>query len=236
MDFYNWWFNTKNEEKKAQHLVKKPIESMPLKSDDARASLNIFSHLPPLASPIFSLDEFSSILKGNLKQSYGHEEQKQRCLEALRIADANAASYINEDNRAAAILSLIGEDEAMIALRAIRWRNGLECPRCGSKNIKVTMNEHSVYLYRCLDCEAKRGAGSSESIFTDLTNIAFAKDLQSVIRWVLICYLKMFCSMGKIAKILNISIDETLQLLSMVNQDESFRPRKKKAEGSFFKE
>jgi transposase-like protein len=227
MSFFDWWFK-KKEKQGHMRVPNQPIMDVRQKNEiDDLIGTNSFSHIPPLPTPSFIADEFGPLLNESLNTNQHAANPRRRSLEALRIATMGS-EYINEDNRAAAILSLIGEEEAMIALRAFRWRNGLTCPRCYSKNIKITITDQSVYVYRCLDCEKKQGSGSTESIFTDLTNIAFAKDMQSVIRWVLICYLKMFCSIGKIAKILGLSVDATVQLLSIVNQDKSFKPKKEK--------
>jgi transposase-like protein len=224
MNFFSWWLEKKESQEKRDLQTGTKNHSLPQQQNE---DSSVFSHIPPLSNPNFVIDDFSSFLKTHLQTELIEENARQRSLEAIRIAESNSSlSMLNEDNRASAILSLIGKDEAMVALRAIRWRTGLYCPRCGSKNIKKTLVEDGVYYYCCLDCEAKRGGGE-ESTFNDLTHMKIGKDFKSVIRWILICYLKMFCSIGKISKILGMSLDETLQLLSLINQDENFKAKKK---------
>ena len=229
MDFFKWWLDRKNNEseKELSERVKsmKPID--PLIQDPSN-----FSRAPLQTLPHLMIDNFGDTLMEYLKNSNEiNNTSRLRCLEALRIAQSTNG-FLSEENRGAAIISLLSDSEAMTVLRSVRWRSGIYCPRCGSKNIVKKSSSDDIYTYYCLDCEKKSGGeNTADSIFTDLTNISFAKDIKSILRWVLICYLKMFCSVGKISKMLGMSLDETIKLLSEMSQNQDFLKKKKKKDG-----
>ena len=105
------------------------------------------------------------------------------------------------------IRGLISYKEAMMTVRAIRWKDGLFCPVCHRKNIKVVCHDNEKYEYKCLDCEKEGDDGATDQpifMFDDLTGIDIEKDIASVIKWVLCIYLQVFLSAGKISKYLGV--------------------------------
>lgn len=230
MSFFDWWLSRKKDtiiQQPEKNQKKSPSSS--LDESFAYNDEQLYSRAPIISTAI-SIDsnEFAPLLLGYLKNHSEHNEYaRQRCLEALRISQKES-KFISDDNRAAAIMSLIGESEALLALRAIRWKEGVFCPRCGSKNIKKVSVEKEIFQYICQSCEGRRGTGHPETTFNDLTLLNIDHDIKSVIRWILISYLKMFCSISKISKILGISPEQVTHLLSLVQQDQSFKPSKKK--------
>ncbi len=231
MSFFDWWLSRKKDTVTQSYPEKEKIKSQSIPIDDSfsYSEEHHYSRAPLVSTGIvINPNEFAPLLLGYLKKhSEDNEYARQRCLEALRISQKES-TFISDDNRAAAIMSLIGENEALLALRAIRWKEGVFCPRCGSKNVKKTSIAHGVIQYICENCEGRKGTGNPETIFNDLTLLNIDHDMKSVIRWILISYLKMFCSIGKISKILGISPEQVTHLLSLVQQDQSFKPAKKK--------
>jgi len=59
------------------------------------------------------------------------------------------------------------EEKCFEEFRKIRWRDGVKCPYCGSKEIvKYGHNEKGAQRYKCKNCE---------KIFNDLTNTIFER-------------------------------------------------------------
>ena len=129
----------------------------------------------------------------------------QRLSKSLNISQS-LSQFQNEDNKVSTIKGLISFKEAMTTVRAIRWKEGVFCPNCGSSNIKVVSLENDNYEYKCLDCERESPTQESDEqetdlfMFNDLTGLDIAKDMVSVIKWVLCIYLQVFLSAGKISK------------------------------------
>ena len=142
---------------------------------------------------------------------------KNHCLQALEVA-ASLSQYQTEKNKVSLIKGLISFKEAMMTIRAIRWRDGLFCPNCGQKNIKIISIEDDKYQYKCLDCE-KDDTQGCQSLFDDLTGVNLPTDISSVIQWVLCIYLQIFLSTGKISKYLGVNPEYALHLIHMINVD-----------------
>ncbi len=148
--------------------------------------------------------------------SLDEEEQKfqERLDEALAIATSKTP-LIQDQMKSSAISALIGEQESLVLIRLMRWKNGVQCPYCHSFHIKIL--DAIKHQYRCLDCEES----GHQSIFDVLTNY-FPKngDWHSARTWILIQYLKIFMPLSKIAKVLGISFEEAMRIISMVQPTE----------------
>jgi transposase-like protein len=121
------------------------------------------------------------------------------------------------DSRIAAIQALLGEKEVFNTLKALRWPQGVVCPRCGSRNIvrrdpPVNSNDKR-HFYECLNC---KGDGDP-SDFDDFTGLPIGT-LQTLRQTILCWYLLGFCSMGQIAKVLGLSLQEIMQMATIGNE------------------
>ena len=118
------------------------------------------------------------------------------------------------DSRIAAIQALLGEKEVFKTLKALRSPQGVVCPRCGSKNVvrrdPPANSNDQRHFYECLNC---KGEGDP-SDFDDFTGLPIGT-LHSLRQTILCWYLLGFCSIGQIAKVLGLSIQEIMQLATI---------------------
>lgn len=171
--------------------------------------------------PEFDVKEFLTTLQGQIKQQ-DRSLQKDNCLQALSIAQSLSV-FQSEENKVSMIKGLISFKEAMMTVRAVRWREGVYCPKCFRQNIQVISIEKDNYKYRCLDCDGESGDGGEEGdspesfLFDDLTGLDIGKDMGSVVKWVLCMYLQSFLSVGKISKFLGINPEYAIYLIHLTN-------------------
>jgi len=123
----------------------------------------------------------------------------------------------NVDARIAGIRGLLNDREVFQTLKALRWPQGVICPRCQSVNvIRSDPPPNAIdkrHYYECLDC--KNGGRISD--FDDFTGLPL-KSMHAVKQWILCWYLIGFCSVNQIAKILGISAQEVMQMAHMGNE------------------
>lgn len=75
------------------------------------------------------------------------------------------------------ILEQSVEEESLYKfIRSIRWKNGVHCPRCGSKKIRKHNGQEICNRYYCRDCR---------KTFNDLTKTIFASTKISLWKWIL---------------------------------------------------
>lgn len=178
----------------------------------------------------FDVKEFVEHLGKKIQQE-DRSSTKDHCLQALEVA-TSLSQYQREENKVSLIKGLISFKEAMMTVRAIRWREGLFCPHCHGRNIKIISIDTDKYEYKCLDCE-KDDEGGKLCLFDDLTGINLPTDMASVIQWVLCIYLQIFLSTGKISKYLGVDPEYALHLIHMINVDSKINEKAlKKNEGS----
>lgn len=200
---------------------KKPSKDSPIPAKkNEQHHYNQFSKTKPSNDTQFDIKEFLSTLESKLKQQDSTLE-KDNCIQALAVA-RSISKFQNEENKVSMIKGLISFKEAMMTVRAVRWRDGLFCPKCHRKNIKVVSLENDKYEYKCVDCEKESGGDDSDTdnpifLFDDLTGLDIEKDMASVIKWVLCFYLQAFLSTGKISKYLGVDPEYALYLIHMIN-------------------
>jgi transposase-like protein len=203
-------------------LTQQPLKQSSFSSDcqPSVAPSNVFSNKPK-SMPSLEIDasNIAGILKEHLDCVSDPCTSSQNLQEALTIA-SHSPSLLSDSQRSSAILSLIGEEDAVFLIRLLRWKDGIVCPFCGSKEIRKL--PHHVRQYRCLQCDG----GDFHGEFDDLSGYFTKGDFHSARIWVLINYLKMFMPLGKIAKVLGISLEQALRIVSMM-QPQALADKKK---------
>jgi len=198
--FFDWFTRQSDEKPRFKSIA---YETIPPKS-------NTFSNKPHILPTLgLSEDNIAQLLQEHLALVQERTPSSQHLQEALSMATRNP-SILSDSQKGSAILSLIGEEDALLLIRLMRWKNGIICPFCGSKNI-IKLKEH-IHQYKCRDCEG----GESHGEFDDLTGYFPKGDLRSARIWVLINYLNIFMPLGKIAKLLGISLEQSLHIMSMM--------------------
>ncbi len=184
-------------------------------SSDTKGSLQApvtqnFSNQPKILPSLDLQDEkIGPILQEHLSAVEEPCSSSQNLQEALTMA-SHAPSLLSDSQRSSAIMSLIGEEDAVFLIRLLRWKNGICCPFCGSKDIRKLMMH--IRQYKCLQCDG----GDYHGEFDDLTGYFPKGDSHSARIWVLINYLKMFMPLSKISKVLGISLEQALQIMAMM--------------------
>ncbi len=197
-------------------LTNQPTKKSSFSSESQSAIVpsNIFSNKPK-SMPSIEIDP--SQIEDALKEHFNAESSPcmsaQNLQEALAIA-SHSPSLLSDSQRGSAILSLIGEEDAVFLVRLLRWKNGITCPFCGSKEVRKLPLYHARQ-YQCLQCNG----GDFHGEFDDLTGYFPKGDFHSARIWVLINYLKMFMPLSKIAKILGISLEQSLRIVSMMQPE-----------------
>jgi transposase-like protein len=111
------------------------------------------------------------------------------------------------------IQSLIDDAKCFETVRALRWPNGVRCPRCESFEITKqghddTQPERQRYL--CPSCERR---------FDDLTDTIFAGHHQPLRVWILCLYfMGLNLSKHQIAQELDLNKDDVHQMTSQLRQ------------------
>jgi transposase-like protein len=137
-------------------------------------------------------------------------------LKALkRLRDLPRGTQV--DSRIAAIDNLLGEGEIFKTLKMLRWPQGVICPRCHSTNVVRRDPPHDSvdkrHYYVCLNCKGEGGI----SDFDDFTGLPL-NSLFALRQWILCWYLIGFCSVNQIAKVLGISLQEVIQIVTLGNE------------------
>ena len=201
-----------------------------------KPELKSFSQTSSSRKEAFDVKEFVTTLEKQIKQ-HDKSDEKENCLKALSVAQS-ISQFQSEAKKVDMIQGIISYKEAILTLRAVRWKEGLFCPKCHGKNIKVLEVTCDEAKYLCLDCAEKDGDLTDDEtnphIFDDLTGLDIEKDMASVVKWVLAIYLQCFLSIGKISKYLGVSPEYAIYLIHLVNQDSKIN--KKKTLDSFKKE
>jgi len=187
----------------------------------APAQANNFSNRPN-AMPSLEIAEenIAQLLQEHLSTVEESTYSSQHLQEALSIA-TRGPSILSDSQKGSAILSLIGEEDALLLIRLMRWKNGITCPFCGSTDVK-TLQGHA-HQYKCRQCDG----GDYHGEFDDLTGYFPKGDSHSARIWVLINYLKIFMPLSKISKLLGLSLEQTLRIMSMM-QPSALSDKKKK--------
>lgn len=170
-------------------------------------------------------------VKEYFEQKPAQTELDQNLKEALHIAEN--AHFLSDDQRASSLISLIGEEEAILAIKALRWRQGLYCPFCGSTRIERVINPQKLLeTYLCLNCQ--EGGHSGE--FDDLTNYFDDYEINSIRLWILIAYLRTFLPMSKVAKVLGMSLEQAVRLIDLMTPKDQSKniARKARRSDSYF--
>ncbi len=210
--FFDWL--TKQPDKKSSFSLDQ--------SANTTEHFNVFSNQPK-ALPSLDLElnqeKIGEIIKEHLDTVTAPSLPSQNLQEALNLATLSP-SLLSDSQRSSGIISLIGEEDAVFLIRLLRWKNGVTCPFCGSKEIRKI--PHHIRKYKCLQCDG----GEFNGEFDDLTGYFPKGDSHSARIWVLINYLKMFMPLSKIAKILGISLEQSLRIIAMM-QPQSLSDKKK---------
>lgn len=184
-----------------------------------------FSNSPPPALPSLEIPQetLQDILESHINDLKDIQPEHQHLQEALALA-TNKHSLLSDSQKSSAILSLLGEKEAVLLIHNLRWKHGVVCPFCGSIDIQELT--HHIRQYKCRHCDG----GDYNGEFDVLTGYFPKGDSHSARIWVLINYLRMFMPLSKIAKVLGISLEQALVILSMMspNQQEKQKHREKK--------
>jgi transposase-like protein len=228
--FLEWWVNknkTENQQEQQKHHrfddilfdVKQPHKEQP-HSDYTRKM--------PLHPQIHE-----SIIKS--VETYFHRQNiltpcEQNLKEAVNII--NNGHFLSDEQKASSLLSLIGEEEAVLALRSFRWKDGVFCPICGSAKIKTIATNSALFRYICLSCQQ----AGRHAEFDDLTEYFDEYEMHSIRLWILIGYLRTFLPMSKIAKILGMSLEQIVRLINLMTPKESHNHilKKPKRSDSYF--
>lgn len=225
--FFEWWENKTGTQQKREQLQHHRFDDMLLdvKSQEELSEPNYRRKAP-----------ISPNIQENILKSVDDYFKKQRVLtetdqnlkEAINIAQH--ANFLSDEQRASSLLSLFGEEEAMLAIRAFRWHAGVYCPICGSSKIKRvnTTVGQLVEKYICLSCQ--EGGHSGE--FNDLSEYFENYEMNSIRLWILIGYLRTFLPMSKVAKVLGMNIEQTVRLIDLMTPKESHKNLSKKARRS----
>jgi transposase-like protein len=97
------------------------------------------------------------------------------------------------------IFDLIDETYCYERLREIKWKSGLECLDCGSKNIRRNGHDKGIehrQRYVCKNCNKS---------FTDISNTVIASNHVPIQKWMACATLKDFMSNKQMAKALELS-------------------------------
>ena len=111
------------------------------------------------------------------------------------------------------IQKLINQAECYIAIRKLRWPEGVECIDCHSKNIK--RNGHPAHdpacqKYKCKDCGRR---------FDDLTKTIFSGHHQPVKTWVLCLYfMGLNLSNSQIAEELELNESDVYKMTTQLRE------------------
>ena len=185
------------------------------------AQENTFSNKPHVIPSLDIAEEnISQLLQEHLSTVEDSTPSSQHLQEALSIA-TRSPSILSDSQKGSAILSLIGEEDALLLIRLMRWKNGITCPFCGSTNIKKLQGH--AHQYKCQQCDG----GDYHGAFDDLTGYFPKGDSHSARIWVLINYLKIFMPLSKISKLLGLSLEQTLRIMSMMQPSEMIDRKKK---------
>jgi transposase-like protein len=160
---------------------------------------------------IQSTDDIKNLLKDHLEiSSEENSSHIAHLKEALSLAEKKT-SILSESQKGSAILALLGEEDSRFLIHLIRWKNGVTCPFCGSAEVKKLMGR-GTHQYRCMNCEG----GEYNGEFDELTGYFPKGDGHSARIWVLINYLKIFMPLSKISKLLGITLEQAMMIMSMV--------------------
>ena len=233
LNFFSWlksFAKTDDSSASVPNFTRKPHLKPQESSQDTVDKQQHYSSQAPSKNQ-FDVKEFLTVLESKLRQQDSSLE-KDNCLQALSVA-RSISQFQGEANKVSMIKGLISYKEAMVTVRAVRWRDGLFCPKCNRTNIKIVSLENDTYEYKCVDCEKESGASGDDAdgnkmfTFNDLTGLDIEKDMASVIKWVLCIYFKVFLSAGKISKYLGVDPEYALHLIHMINVDSKINKKKK---------
>ncbi len=96
------------------------------------------------------------------------------------------------------ISDLIDEASCYQLLREIKWKNGIECFECGSKDIRKNGHDKGVehrQRYVCKSCNKS---------FTDITDTVIASNHVPIQKWMSCAFLKDYMSNKQMSKALDL--------------------------------
>lgn len=226
--FFEWWESKKNTQEQREKVLHHRFDDMLLDLKPQQESSEPSYRRKAPVNPHSCDTIVKSVEAYFKKEKMLNTDAEQNLKEAANIAQN--AHFLSDDQRASSLLSLIGEEEAMCALRALRWRDGIYCPICGSSRIKKmsSANKHGVEKYVCLTCQEGGHIGE----FTDITDYFDDYEMNSIRLWILIAYLKTFLPMSKVAKVLGMTLEQTIRLIDLMSPTEQHKNLTKKARRS----
>ena len=113
------------------------------------------------------------------------------------------------------LTSLIDEKKCYETVRELRWMDGVSCPHCGSKRVKLrgSHNTHSHrQRYQCKEANCGKQ-------FDDLTGSIFAGRHQSLRVWICCLYLMgLNLSNAQLAQELGLNKDDVHQMATQLRE------------------